>query len=80
MGESAKDLELCQRAVQLRPNDPEAHHHLAWRYLQRGFYESGIAENRLRSRKTLMDSYFYNGQVRITFLLDAGKPAYVYSS
>jgi hypothetical protein len=64
MGESAKALELCQKTVQLRPNDPEAHHHLAWRYLQRGF----------------MDSYFYNGLVRITFLLDAGKPAYVYSS
>jgi eukaryotic-like serine/threonine-protein kinase len=62
MGESAKGLELCQRAVRLRPNDPEAHHHLAWRYLQRGFYESGIAENSAAIAKDtlFMDSYFYN--------------------
>jgi TolB-like protein len=62
MGQADKGLELCRQAVQLSPNDPEAHHHLAWRYLQRGFYEAGIEENNVAIAKDtlFMDSYFYN--------------------
>jgi serine/threonine protein kinase/TolB-like protein/CheY-like chemotaxis protein/cytochrome c-type biogenesis protein CcmH/NrfG len=66
-----KGLQLCQKAVQLAPNDPEAHHHLALRYLQRGFYESGIVENRIAIAKDtlFMDPYFYN----VIFLNRLGK-------
>ena len=66
-----KGLQLSQKAVQLAPNNPEAHHHLALRYLQRGFYESGIAENRIAIAKDtlFMDPYFYN----VIFLNRLGK-------
>ena len=71
IGKADKGLELCQKAVQLGPENPEAHHHLALRYLQRGFYESGIEENNLAiARDSLsMDPYFYN----IQFLTRLGK-------
>jgi adenylate cyclase len=71
MGHADKGLELCQKAVQLVPNDPEAHHHLAWRYLERGFYESGIEENSVAIAKDSlsMDPYFY----KIQFLTRLGK-------
>jgi serine/threonine-protein kinase len=61
LGEADRGLELCQRAVQLSPNDPEAHHHMALRYFERGFYESGLEENNVAiANDTLfMDSYFY---------------------
>ena len=60
-GQSDKGLELCQKAVELAPDDPEAHHHLAWRYLERGFYESGIEENReaIAKDSLFLDPYFF---------------------
>ena len=66
-----KGLQLCQKAVQLAPDNPEAHHHLALQYLQRGFYESGIVENRVAIAKDtlFMDPYFYN----VIFLNRLGK-------
>ena len=67
IGQADKGLELCRKAVQLEPNNPEAHQHLAWRYLERGFYESGIAENSVALAKDtlFMDSYYY----KIQFLI-----------
>jgi tetratricopeptide (TPR) repeat protein len=61
MGQRDKGLELCRKAVQLAPNDPEAHHHLAWRYLERGFYESGIEENGIAIAKDslFLDPYHF---------------------
>src|SRR5262249_37290841 len=61
MGQADKGLKLCEKAVQLAPNDPEAHHHLAWRYLERGFYESGIEENSLAIAKDslFLDPYHF---------------------
>ncbi|HET6962991.1 MAG TPA: protein kinase, partial [Terriglobia bacterium] len=71
IGQADKGLELCQKAVQLGPNNPEAHQHLAWRYLERGFYESGIAENSVALAKDtlFMDSYYY----KIQFLIRLGR-------
>jgi len=71
MGQADKGLELCQKAVQSEPNNPEAHHHLAWRYLERGFYESGIAENSVALAKDTLfiDPYYY----KIQFLTRLGK-------
>jgi eukaryotic-like serine/threonine-protein kinase len=62
IGERDKGLELCRKAVQLGPNNPEAHHHLGWRYFERGFYESGIVENSVAIEKDtlFMDPYFYS--------------------
>jgi serine/threonine-protein kinase len=61
VGKPEKGLELCQKAVELAPDDPEPHHHLAWRYLERGFYESGIRENGIAIEKDslFLDPYFF---------------------
>ena len=57
VGLTERALELSRKAVELGPNNPEAHRSLADRYRERGFLEAVVAEHGTRRSQTIAVSF-----------------------